>query len=426
MPEPCTEMRCPFHVPVKPSIPRTSLYSVASSRKFSAIHFARSGSPGNRTTGAISPGSAPMCVLMIPAYVRVGWFDEVMDVERMLREQRRMLWATAACFVLGLLAGTAALWGGPRPFSGDGSVIIPVALVAGVIAAAAFVVSTRMHRPGETGPMPPWQAVVSNISAAAITLALAGVTGLGVLLAGQVLATGLQGLELPAVGGGAFTGIASALGGRMAFRTGIRLSTRDVASLLSAFLVIGTLFAMLTAADTGWWERSFSHLGIGSGGWAFNGTVVIAGLMIATTGSYLGRDLHRMLGDAALPGIAAVVLVWAGAGLALAGVGVLPVDRVPLAHAIAAFTTLALLLAAAIMATALMGEVRMLRGVTVVLVVLVASAVVLAFRLNLLSVAALEAVIVGLVLLWLTTLVQLLGILAPDVSRPSARRSPLR
>src|SRR5690606_3592766 len=111
---------------------------------------------------------------------------------------------------------------------------------------------------------------------------------------------------------------------------------------------------------------------------------------------------------------------------ALAGVGVLPVDRVPLAHAIAAFTTLALLLAAAIMVTALMGEVRMLRGVTVVLVVLVAGAVVLAFGLNLLSVAALEAVVVGLVLLWLTTLVQLLGILAPDVSRPSARRSPLR
>src|SRR5690606_15012242 len=86
-----------------------------------------------------------------------------MDLERMLREQRRMLWATAVCFALGLLAGTAVLWGASRPFSGDGSVIIPVALVAGVIAAAAFVVSTRIHRPGETGPMPPWQAAVSNI-----------------------------------------------------------------------------------------------------------------------------------------------------------------------------------------------------------------------------------------------------------------------
>lgn len=345
-----------------------------------------------------------------------------MDIDRMLREQRRMLWATAACFALGLLAGTAVLWGAARPFSGDGSVIIPVAVVAGLIAAVAFVVSTRLHRPGETAPMPPWQAVVSNISTVAVTAALAAVTGLGVLLAGEVLAAGLQGLRLPAVGGGVFTAVASAMGGRMAFDAGIRLRTRDLAALLFAFLIIGTLFAMLTATDTAWWERSFSQLGIGTGGWAFNGTVVIAGLLIATTGSYLGRDLHRMLGDDALRGIAAVVIAWAGAGLALAAVGLLPLDSVPIPHAVAAFATLALLLAAVILVTVLMGELRMLRVLSIVLVALV----VLAFGLHVLAVAALEAVVVGLVLLWLTTLVQLLGILAPDVSRPSARRSPLR
>lgn len=344
----------------------------------------------------------------------------------MLREQARALWATAICFAVGVLAGTAVLWGAARPFSGDGSVIIPTALVAGVISAAAFVVSTRMHRAGETAPMPLWQTLVSNVSEAAVTLALAGVTGLGVLLAGEVLATGLQGLELPPIGGGAFTGVASAIGGRLAFRTGIRLGTRDIAGLLFAFLIIGTLFAMLTAADAAWWESSFSDLGIGAGGWAFNGTVIIAGLLIATTGSYLGRDLHRMLGDPALRGIAAVVLAWAGAGLALAGVGLLPLDRVPIAHAIAAFATLALILAAAIMTTSLMAELRMLRILTTVLVVLVALAVALAFGFGMLSVAALEAVVVGLVLLWLATLVQLLCILAPAESRPSARRSPLR
>ena len=58
--------------------------------------------------------------------------------------------------------------------------------------------------------------------------------------------------------------------------------------------------------------------------------------------------------------------------------------------------------------------------------VLIAIAVVSTFALRMLSVAALEAIVVGLVLLWLSTLVQLLGILAPDESRPSARRRPLR
>ncbi len=350
----------------------------------------------------------------------------------MLQQQRRMLWATAVCFAVGLLVGTVALWGGTRPFSGDGSaltsggVLMPTAVVAGIIAAAAFAVSTRMHRAGETAPMPTWQAVVSDISTVAVALALVGVAGLGVLLAGEVLATGLQGLQLPAIGGGLLAGVASALGGRFAFRTGIRLSTRDVASLLFAFLVIGTLFAVLTATDTTWWDRSFSQLGIGAGGWAFNGTVIIAGLLIATTGSYVGRDLHRMLGDAALRGIAVVVVAWAGAGLALAAVGLLPLDQVPVPHAIAAFAALGLIVAAAIATTVLMGELRMLRVLTAVLVVLIAVAVVLAFVLRMLSVAALEAVVVGLVLLWLSTLVQLLGILAPDESRASSRRSPLR
>lgn len=347
-------------------------------------------------------------------------------MEAGLRELERKLWATAVCFTSGAVIGTAVLWGAARPFSGDGSVIIPIALVAAVIAAVAFIVSTRMHRAGETAPMPPWQAAVSHISAAAVTAAIAGVSGLGVLLAGEVLATGLEGLTLPAVAGGVFTGVASALGGRLAFRMGVRLSTQDIAALLTAFLVVGTLFAMLTAADAAWWERSFSELGIGARGWAFNGTVIVAGLLTATTGSYLGRDLHRMLGDGALASIAAIVLTWAGAGVALAAVGLLPLDRVPVAHAIAAFSMLALILVAAVLTTLLLRDVAALRMLTIALVGIVVIVTVIAFGFRMLSVAALEGVVVGLVLLWLTTLVQLLALLAPEASRPSARRSPLR
>lgn len=337
-----------------------------------------------------------------------------------------MLWVTAACFVLGLLGGMLVLRGGTRPFSGDGSVIIPIAQVAAVIAASAFVVSSRMHRAGETRPMPTWQKLVSDVSSVAVTVALAGVTGLGVLLAGEVLATGLQGVQLSAIGGGIFTGVASAIGGRLAFHVGIRVSTSDLANLLFAFLIIGTLFAMLTASDPNWWERAFSNLGIGVGGWAFNGTVVIAGLLVATIGSYLGRDLHRLKGDGSLRSITVVVIAWAGAGIALAAVGLLPLDRAPAAHSIAAFATLALILTAATITTVLLGKQLVMRVLTLVLVVFVVIAILLCFVAQLISVAALEAVVVGLALLWLSTLVQLLGILAPDVSLPSSRRSPLR
>src|SRR5690606_24479743 len=138
----------------------------------------------------------------------------------------------AACFVLGVGLGTLVLWGVPRPLAGDGSVGLPAGAVAGGIAAAAFVVSTFLHRRGETVPMPGWQAVISDFSAVALTIAFVGVTALGVLLAGEILGVGLQGLEIPAFGGGLLTGVASAVGGRFAFGAGVGVQTGDLAGLL--------------------------------------------------------------------------------------------------------------------------------------------------------------------------------------------------
>lgn len=343
-----------------------------------------------------------------------------------LREQTRALWATGGCFVLGALAGAAVLWGAPRPFAGDGSVILPVALITGVIAAAAFVVSTLLHRRGETRGMPGWQALVSNLSSVAVTVALFGVTALGVLLAGEVLASGLQGLELSTWGGAAFTGVAAAIAGRLAFRLGVELSTGDLSALLFSFLLIGTLFAMITATDPTWWQRNFSQLGIGDGSWAFNGTLVIAGVLVATVGSYIGRDLHRMLGDAALRRIGLVVIVWTLAGAALTAVGLLPVHEARVAHLIAAFAALGLMLAATVVtAGAVPDAPRMLRVITIALVALVIVAVLLTFVARVISVTVLEGIVIALVLLWLSTFVQLLAILAPSTPRTSTRPSLL-
>lgn len=344
-----------------------------------------------------------------------------------MRQETRALWATVLCFAVGTGIGTAVLWGNPRPLAGDGSVGLPAAIVAGVLAAASFVVSTFLHRRGETAPMPRWQAVVSDLSAIALTIAFAGVTALGVLLAGEILGVGLQGLELPAIGGGVVTGIAAAVGGRFAFTAGVGLETADLAGLLFGYLVIGTLFAMLTAADPRWWELNFSQLGVGAGSWAFNGTLVVAGLLVATVGSYVGRDLHRLRGDAMLGRIAGVVALWAATGVALAGVGLFPVHRVEVVHNVAAVGTLALFLAAAVFTTVVMpGPPQPLVLATVVVAVLLVVAVVLCDPFRLYSLTVLEVIVVGLGLLWMTVLVRTLAVLTPEDSRPSARESLLR
>lgn len=346
-----------------------------------------------------------------------------MRIERALREQTHALWATVCCFVLGTVAGSLVLWGDTRPLTGGGSVIIPTALIAGAIAAAAFVVSTVLHRRGETYPMPRWQAWISNVTSVAVTLAFGGVTGLGVLLAGQVLATGLQGLEVTAVGGGMLIGVAAGLGGRLSFQAGVDMGTRNLAALLFAFLIIGTVFAMITGPDPSWWERNFSQLGIGSGAWAFNGTLIIAGILVATIGSYIGRDLHRLLDDEALPSITIVVVVWGLAGLALAAVGWFPIDQLPVSHSIAAFGALGLLVGAAGFTQFVLRDPPLvLKTATAILVILIAVSTVLTFMFSVLSVTALESVVVGLALLWLTTFIRVLSILTPNKSLTSKRR----
>ncbi|WP_460798265.1 DUF998 domain-containing protein [Microbacterium sp. GXF0217] len=345
-----------------------------------------------------------------------------MDEGKRMLQETRAIWATAISFLVGTVIGTIALWGNPRPIAGDGSVGIPAAVIAGVIAAASFVASTFLHRRGETRPMPRWQAAVSDASAVALTIAFAGVTALGVLLAGEILGVGLQGLELPAIGGGILTGVASAVGGRLAFAAGVGLETGDLAGLLFSYLVIGTVFAMLTAADPDWWALNFSQLGIGAGSWAFNGTLVVAGLLVATVGAYIGRDLHRILGDGRFRQILWVVALWAGAGIALACVGIFPIHRIVLAHNIAAFATLALFLAAAVVTTiAMPGPPKPLVFTTIVVGVLLVIAFLLCDPLQVYSLTVLEVIAVGLGLLWMTTLVRILAVLSPVQSRPSAR-----
>ncbi|MGN8026582.1 DUF998 domain-containing protein [Microbacterium sp. 22242] len=345
-----------------------------------------------------------------------------MDTGKLLLGETRTVWATAVCFALGTAAGAVLLQGAPRPLTGTGSLSAPVAAVAGVISAAAFVVSTLQHRRGETDPMPRWQAWVSHAATVALTVVFAAVSALGVLLACVVLAVGLHGFEPSAFGGALIAGVAAAIGGRFAYTAGVGLRTRDLSALLFGFLTIGTLFAMATAADPHWWQRNFSQLGLGVGGWAFNGTLIVAGLLFATIGAYIGRDLHRLLGDAALSRIAVVVVLWAATGTALAVVGFVPLELNRPVHLTAAIGALVLFSAAALVTLfTLPGPPQALVIATIGLGILLIGAVVLHVPLRLYSAAGLEAIAVGLGVVWMTTLVRVLAVLTPDVSRPSAR-----
>lgn len=340
------------------------------------------------------------------------------------RRESRAIAAAWACFGLGTAFGLLALAGEPRPIADEGGIAQPAAGIAAIVTAAAFVLSTLLHRRRETAPMPGWQTTVSHLSTAAITLAFGAVAYVAVLTGGEVLALGLQGLKAPAIGGALLTGIAASTGGWLAFQAGVELTTRDLATLLFAYLTIGTLFAMITAADPAWWQRHFSDLGTGdgAGSWAFNGTVVIAGLLVGSVGAFVGRDLHRWLGDAALPRIAWVVGLFALTGAALAGVGLFPLHLAPLPHNIAAFGALGLFaLTAAVVTVVMPGPPRAMLLTTVGAGVALLVALLLWRPGDVYSAAGLEAIAVGVGFVWMTTLVRTLAAFVPHASRPSER-----
>lgn len=344
------------------------------------------------------------------------------DTQQAARRESQAILAAWTSFGLGLLFGLIALAGDARPIAGEGSVTQPAAGIAALVAAGAFALSTLLHRRRETAPMPPWQRTVSRISAVALTLAFAAVAYMGVITGGEILALGLQGLQVAAIAGALLTGAASAASGWLAFQAGVELSTHDLATLLFSYLTIGTLFAMITAADPRWWERHFSELGTGDGAWAFNGTLVVAGLLVATIGAYLGRDLHRWLGDRALRRIAVVVVLFALAGAALAGVGIFRVSDAPLLHSIAAFGTLGVFAASAVAVMIVMpGPPLAMLLTTVGAGVGVVVALLLWRPFALISIAGMEAIVVGVIFVWLTTLVRTVAAGAPQASLPSSR-----
>lgn len=342
--------------------------------------------------------------------------------EAATRRESQAILAAWASFGVGVAFGLIALAGEPRPVAGEHSVTQPAAGIAAIITAAAFVLSTLLHRRSETAEMPQWQRTVSHVSAVALTLAFGAVAYMAVITGGEILSLGLQGLETPAIGGALLTGIAAAAGGWLAFQAGIDLSTRDLATLLFSYLTIGTVFSMITAADPRWWQHHFSELGTGAGAWAFNGTLMVAGLLVATIGSYLGRDLHRWLGDARLPSIGAVVILFALTGLALACVGVFSVGAARLVHDIAAFGTLVLFAITAIAVTIVMpGPPRAMLLTTVGAGAAMLVAILLWRPGEVYSTAGLEAIAVGIIFVWLTTLVRTVAAGAPNASRPSAK-----
>lgn len=249
--------------------------------------------------------------------------------------------------VVGIAAGGVSLLAGPFvfrsgeiPLSGTVSLATVTAVLTVVLGGTAF--AAAYVRVSRLSPYWRGRSIVWRIrDTAGLTLAASSIFSMAVIACYAIFQRAFQGLVvgrisatlLLAVGVGVCCYTLSVIGHQM--------SSAAVAVLLGAFLAAGVVASMLSADNPSWWQSNFSALGIStaSSATAFNFTIMIAGIVLTTLADYLSADLGRWpkVGRETVLTVRAVLTA---IGVALIGLGAVPVNQSRLVHDIFAVTVI--------------------------------------------------------------------------------------
>ena len=263
---------------------------------------------------------------------------------RQMRETDALL-TGAIAFVLGFLLASVVFWNRTLSITGawsvgevaayGGAAVALLSFLAGRIGLRFEAVEAPEKRDPDAandgfaapGQRLRWYELI------AIALAHAAVALLAWFGLAALLEAGFRDAPVFPFPGAVLVAVALALTGYVCYLSAIALSPTSISLILAVYLVIGALTAMLEASDPHWWRDNLSALGMSSNASspAFNGTLIVAGVMVTTIARYA---------TAALPvpeprdergrTIVRVGLILIGVLLAL--VGIFPVDRFFLLH----------------------------------------------------------------------------------------------
>ncbi len=222
----------------------------------------------------------------------------------------------------------------PVPIQGGDSVSagsqLMVLLTGLITVPIVYLRSPRAKRQGG------WRRALSTIILT-LTIAFTAAMLVSALFAIFAIALPAVQLDIPsAIGIGA---VLAALAAYFIVGLVANLATTQVATLLSVFLVGGVLGAILSATASDWFLHNFSTLGISTpeSASSFNSTLVLAGLLVVTLADFVATDLHDWMGDEFSRRRIAFVRWWlVGSGIAMMGVGLIPLNVNHLAHSILA------------------------------------------------------------------------------------------
>lgn len=252
----------------------------------------------------------------------------------------------AGAFVLGFLAALICFGGRTLSITGPWSVGVVAAIGGAVVAIVAFVLG-RLALRAEAAEAPEAPAADDGTrdgfatpgqrlrwyDLGAIGFAHGAIALLGLFALASLIESGFRDAPVFALPGALLVAVSLALTAYVCYLSAAALSPTTISLILAVFLVIGALTAMVEATDPHWWRDNLSALGMASNASApaFNGTLIVAGVMVTTIARYAtaalpiqesrdrrGRDIVR---------VGLIVM-----GLLLAAVGVFPVDAFFVLH----------------------------------------------------------------------------------------------
>ena len=244
--------------------------------------------------------------------------------------EARALYIGSGAFII--LGAAAFLLVGrePVPLSGRGSAGEISALGTAVLGAVAVVAGSLQRRPPTAPQVRRDGRIRSAIDIAALALAHACTFLVGWLALFAIFQQAFIGAVLYPVAAAVLVGTTGAISAYIAYLSALSMTAYRLAALLAVFLVTGILTSMLTAQDPLWWQEHLSALGASSdiSGVSFNGTLIVAGVMVTTLAGYATSALRATADTpSALRRVwwleGGIVLI----GVFLAGVGLFPVDE---------------------------------------------------------------------------------------------------
>lgn len=300
--------------------------------------------------------------------------------------------------------------------SASGSFGLLAAIGAGIVAALAAGIGYWRARglPGQEWrrALPSWKFTVNTVSVIIVHAALAFVATYALY---RLLALGFIGLPVIPFWATVLMAVTLGLTTWIVYLSVSSMTTQRMSSLLMAFIVIGTLTAMVTTPDPEWWRVHFSQLGtfddLSSG--VFNGTLIAGGLLVTTFGVYIANDMATLAQRGMLTsprGPRVVPVLFVVMGIMLACVGIFPVDVNLLLHNLSASGMAAMFLVLLIAGPALLrGMPRTYFVASWAFLGAMAASVVL-FATGYFSLTAFEILVFALIFGWIAVFIRFLAV----------------